>query len=108
MAGVASRQSQAILKRDFPNSFQTRKDLNNMKQRYRLEQTKQMMVAEALLLHLREREFFICHEIEPVENRIERLFAVHPDALKLYRRFSDILIIDLTYKSRLSRSKITK
>ena len=101
MAGVASRQSQAILKRDFPNSFQTRKDLNNMKQRYRLEQTKQMTVAEALLLHLREREFFVRHEIEPVENRIERLFAVHPDALKLYRRFSDILLVDCTYKTNL-------
>lgn len=101
-AGIDTRQIKAVLRQRHPQSGQTEKDINNIVYTIRQELRQDRSVTTTAIQRARAMGFFVQYEEEPIVDgppRLQRLFLAHPKSITLYKQFSDVLVMDCTYKT---------
>ena len=105
-SGVPTRQTMAILQYEFPHSFQTRKDIANLRLCIRACLLQTQTVADGTVRLLREKQFFAEYDLEDAlvadelpaglqAKRLKRMFIAYPLSTKLFRKFNDVIVLRL-------------
>lgn len=99
-AEILPRQSLALLEKQFPESFVTSKDIDNIKLQIRRDIRKNMALVHATLARLEIYLFFSRFEVELLyaddaegPKRETRLFIARPKSAQLYKRFNDVIVL---------------
>lgn len=97
-AGIPTRQSLAVLCTEFPDSFQTCRDLYNIKREHRRIIQQSVGIVEAAIHRLQAENFYTEYGINE-QRELDFLFLSHPDSIKMLRQFNDVILLDCTYKT---------
>jgi hypothetical protein len=95
---VRPNQIGVILRRQYPTTFQTRRDLYNIKARLYRELLQHTSTAQAMVSRLQELDFFVRYDSSD-EGHLLAIFFVHPEMIKLWRRYPHVLLVDCTFKT---------
>jgi hypothetical protein len=96
--GISRKEILSSLRSKYGNYHSTAKDVANVIDRYRTESLAGRSPIEALHDSLTSEDFIF--EVKTAETgNVRGLFLVHPESVQLARRFSDVFIMDYTYKT---------
>jgi MULE transposase domain len=83
-----------------------RKDVYNRRAKFTKRSLGDISPIQALLFHFEENRDFICYYHVNEENRLDRLLWIHRDMLKLLKLNSEILIMDIIFKTNKFQMKL--
>jgi hypothetical protein len=87
----------ATVKKDF-GLVLTKRDIYNIRARYRLEQLGGLTALQWLIRELQILNYFVRFDTDE-NNRLTRLFFAHPECIKLWKKAPDVILMDATYKT---------
>ncbi|OAE32239.1 hypothetical protein AXG93_1089s1040 [Marchantia polymorpha subsp. ruderalis] len=97
-AGVAPRQILSTLRAEDPSLFAISKTVYNAKAKQRFEVLAGRSPIQALLDELQGSNYRFNVECNSCGN-VQRLFFAHPDSIAMAIRYSNVLLMDCTYKT---------
>lgn len=83
-----------------------KKDVYNRRQKLIKRSLEGMSLIQALLFQLENNRDFIYYHHVDEENRLDRLLWIYRDMLKLLKLNSEILIMDITFKTNRFQMKL--
>jgi hypothetical protein len=89
-----------------PTAAVLRKDVYNRRAKLTKRSLGGMSLIQALLFHFEENKGFICYYHVDEENRLDRLLWIHRDMLELLKLNSEVLIMDITFKTNRFQMKL--
>ncbi|XP_076933134.1 uncharacterized protein LOC143598935 [Bidens hawaiensis] len=99
--GLKTSKIGPLLRRQFPEACDIDKDIHNLIESWRRENTvgdTPMQVFESFLIN----NGFVYHTREnPATNRVEDVFFCHDTSHKMWRAFPHLLLIDTTYNTNM-------
>jgi hypothetical protein len=79
--------------KEYPTTFQTNRDLYNIKSSVNRELLQHTSTAQAMVSRLQELDFFVRYDSSD-EGHLLAIFFVHPKMIKLWRRYPHVLLVD--------------
>lgn len=104
-SGLRVAASQSLLRDQFPEIHQKRKDISNIRQRYRHLLLSGKTIADATLELLQSEGFAFRYSVNS-NGFLEQLLFVHPECLEIWARCLEIILCDNTYKIHRSRRPV--
>ena len=98
VSGIPPRQILTSLRQKTPNLPANSRTIYNLKAKIRRDDLGDRSMVMALLEEL-EKGGFTYDDFKDSDGRITRLFIAHPLSIKLARLFSDVFVMDCTYKT---------
>lgn len=98
VSGIPPRQILTSLHQKTPNLPENSRTIYNLKAKIRRDDLGDRSMVMALLEEL-EKGGFTYDDFKDSDGRITRLFIAHPLSIKLARLFSDVFVMDYTYKT---------
>lgn len=98
-AGVPARQGLTLIRREFPESLATAKNCYNAKAQSRLKELAGRSPIQALMDELALSKWVYSVKTSG-DGRVRHLFMTHPTSIRLTRRYSKVLLLDCTYKTK--------
>ena len=97
-AGIAPKQIASAIAIDYPDLQWIMQDIYNLCHELKAELMRGKSSIEAMLYELETKGFEFNYQLDE-NGHITLLFFAHPQSLFLLKRYSDILLMDCTYKT---------